>query len=148
LTIGDGFREERAKTPSTLGAQEYVDHSATSVPQGHVASGSCDATYAGKLVVPSRAHKRSVGACGFSTHRFLWHTARLSSARGIMCVCSSRCAVHLTTRQTEEAPRSLQMCSWTSLTKEGRETEQMPRRVERECAARVSAHIVRSPAVL
>ena len=63
-------------------------------------------------------------------------------------MCSDQCAVHLTTRQTEEAPRSLQMCSRTSLTKEGRETEQMPRLVERECAARVSAHIVRLPVVL
>lgn len=58
-----------------------------------------------------------------------------------MCVCSSLSVVHLTTWQTEEAPRSLQMCSRTSLTKEGRETEQMLRRVERECAAQVSAHI-------
>ena len=57
-----------------------------------------------------------------------------------VCVCSLG-VVHLTTWQTEEAPRSLQMRSRTSLTKEGRETEQMLRRVERECAARVSAHI-------
>ena len=51
--------------------------------------------------------------------------------------------MHLTTWQTEEAPRSLQMCSRTSLKNEGWETEQMPRLVERECAARVSAHIGR-----
>jgi hypothetical protein len=49
--------------------------------------------------------------------------------------------VHLTTRQTEEAPRSLQMCRRTSLKNEGWETEQMPRLVERECADRVRAHI-------
>jgi hypothetical protein len=52
--------------------------------------------------------------------------------------------------QAKEAPRSLQMCSRTSLTQEGRETEQMPRRVEkmrRPCSAPISSDLPRRPSL-